>query len=238
MSHGTKRMLALAAMLVAGCARGPSIQLEAPPVSAPLEVRMEAYQNLRPLKMRETHVRDFGVIFGRRYEYVDYVELGSGQRVAYPETLLSVVDPDSPTADITREAKARRKRARRMGYVGWALVAAGLGTMIGGASADDTTTKRALLIGGAATVATGISLRIGRRYVKHAEYRLERDAFLAYDLSLRQRLNVCLDRESADACDVRAREVEWERPASGDGEAEPEPPRPGGGVQWERPASN
>src|SRR5687767_7244997 len=100
------------AFIVTGCATAPHIRLDAPSRTAPLEERITAYEELRPIES----VTKTGVVATRYYAhaftYVDYLQLNSGERVRDPRALKPVVDATSPTGKAIQRWEERDKAAQ------------------------------------------------------------------------------------------------------------------------------
>lgn len=223
--------LLLALALLSGC-KAHHVRLEAPAPSAPLDARLEAYQRLRPMAMAETRVTNYGVLFGRRQRFIDYLELADGTRVGMPEDILPVVAADSEAAHSVRESLERRERWRALRIATPIVAAIGVGLAIAGFRVEDSALRKGFLIGGGVTLGLALSLQIGQRYVRQAEENWENEAYLAYDRGLRARLNVCLEGQDQGPCaEAPRRGGEWEQ-APESGPAAPD--APGADSGWEQ----
>jgi len=109
------RVAWLSAMAVlAGCEH---VKLTAPALSAPLEERQKAYQELKP---RQTE--DYYIVEARRMKWTRSLVLNDGREVLDPVDLRPVVLPDSETA---RFIDSYADKNEPWPIIGWVALASG-----------------------------------------------------------------------------------------------------------------
>jgi len=106
------------------------VELRAPPASAPLQTRAEAYDQLKGLSYHETTITTFGTVGSGTSHSTDYLQLANGTRVYYPEDLLPIVADDSPTAKAAHASESKRETAHLLTWGSVASVAAGVVLMV------------------------------------------------------------------------------------------------------------
>jgi hypothetical protein len=160
------------------------VALSAPQPSAPVAERVQAYDQL-PVGS---------------YRSVDYLQLANGARVYYPDDLLPIVPPDSPTAKAVDASVSKRHTATGLGY-------GAIGAFVGGAAlaiipfaASHGETKSTLLPGIGIALIGGIGLSIAAKVVGASAEDEAATAFETYHDSLVRRLNLCVRADQIGEC--------------------------------------
>jgi hypothetical protein len=199
--RGIVRSWIVSGVVIATVACGaPHAYLQAPPPTAPVETRVQAYEQLRPLGsltvVTTYHGQPTDV-------HPDHLQLASGQRVYHVEDLEAVVPPDSPTARAARESRAAARKVRTWGTFSLIATAVGTSLMLSAiAVADPDNTRPAMtlvLAGGGVAIAGAVMLFPMMVYRKRAND-AKHTAFLTYDSSLRRHLHLCVDGMKLISC--------------------------------------
>lgn len=192
--------------LVLSLALGPSgcAKLQVPPANAPIEDRVQAYSELRPVSLESTTYVPTGFITIGRQKPDKYVlELANGRRIRNARHLTPLVHKDSHTA---REAKKASEMYRKyqfsvaggcLGFLGGAgLFVAGLG--LGDRPKSSPLMGAGFGIGLVSLLASSIAALYFRgRSVEHSY-----DAYRTYDRDLKRKLRI---RGNPNTYEVRAR---------------------------------
>jgi hypothetical protein len=179
-----------AAVLLAfatGC--HPHVKLTLPPASASFHERVEAYQQLRPERMKSTTYVGVGVV-NTSSRAMDYLQLGSGQRVYYPEDLRPLVRKESPTAAHIDTSVGRRTLG--LVLVGGVVALLATGAALSGSyvMADPEKRDKTMLWGGLGCVGAGIGLGITAQWAGSSSTDAAEAAYRTYDSELRLQLGV------------------------------------------------
>ena len=184
------KRLALLGLLLGATACTPRVQLSAPPASAPIEARQQAYQQLRPAGVTQDIVVTSNRFSANASLVTRSLVLANGMEVFHPADLLPVVRQTS----ITTGHIMRWERKRRIGNI---LLGAGAGASILGVSLmivdlvnDDGEVFGPLFITGGIIALVGAVVSLAGRFVKAAAANHRRSAFQSYDSSLQERLQL------------------------------------------------
>ncbi len=202
--------LCMSAALV-GCGGPTKLVLSAPPPTAPLEARLEAYQQLQPVGA-EIHSYYKKSRDGMSERFLSsraaYIRLGGGEEVHYPEELLPLVPRNSPTARSILQSQ--EYRATSVSFRRWALASAGvgfLGGVVGLSSAMDLDpgTPRTVALVSVGTIAGalllgGLGMYVVSGYNNSQAEEHRANAFRTYEPDLRKRLNLCPRGEELVDC--------------------------------------
>lgn len=200
------RLGAKSTALVLSLAMGPSgcAKLQVPPANAPIEDRVQAYSELRPVSLKSTTYVQAGAITIGRQEPDKYVlKLANGRRIRRATQLIPLVYKDSQTAKEAQEAgKMHRKyqysvAGGALGFLGGAgLLAAGLG--LGVRQENRAMVGAGIGVSLVSLLAAGIAaIYFRKRTVEHSY-----SAYRTYDRDLKRRLRI---RNNPNAFEVRAR---------------------------------
>jgi hypothetical protein len=174
-------------VLAAGCR--PHVKLTLPPANASFHERAEAYRKLRPEKMRSTTYVGVGVV-NTSSRAMDYLQLGSGERIYYPEDLRPLVRKESPTAAFIDKSVGRRTLG--LALVGGVVVLLATGAALSGSyvMADPEKRDKTLLWGGLGCVGAGIGLGITAQWAGSSSTDAAEEAYRTYDSELRLQLGI------------------------------------------------
>lgn len=157
------------------------VLLSAPPESAPIQQRQEAYARLRPLSLHQDGAVD---PWNGRWLATSNIWLEGGMAVFYPEDLLPVVPPDSVTAKAARENRELRSWYDGLLSAASASAAASLVLLASTDQVDSTRGRVGTWLG-----ISAIAVGFGSFFLFDAFFKESRSrAFNAYDESLRQGL--------------------------------------------------
>lgn len=124
----------LAATVFTGCVTPKHLVLQAPPTSAPDEERVAAYESLRPVNVQQrtgVYAYPLGNTFiTGAYNYMDYIQLNDGQRVQWPEDLIPVVAPKSPSAAAIERWQNLNEQRKTLGTAMWITMASVAGASL------------------------------------------------------------------------------------------------------------
>ena len=188
---------ALVVLACAGC--HSHVQLRVPPRTAPLRERVAAARKLLPKVMSSTYQ-------GGVKTSVDFLQLNDGRRVYYPQDLLPVVAPDSPTASAAKTAASNRKWATRATYSGVPLFVTGLGytmhTLVTNSQNNEEFSKPKLMLGGTLIVASVVA---GVVYAIMSTRAADETttAYTTYEDALLDNLRICIEKKEIYDCDGR-----------------------------------
>jgi hypothetical protein len=190
---------AAVALAFAASACSPAhVHLEAPPATAEAEVRLAAYQTLRPARLRLTRVTDLRT--NSSNEYADSVELNGGARVKHIADLLPVVHPQSRTADDIRLMQSKSSTAKWFLYGGLAALGSSLVLMVADMSSNGPRNLGAPFYLGAGLGIGGIiAIPIGQYHGRQAN-EAGIDAVKHYDDGLLRRLDLCNEHGGVTPC--------------------------------------
>lgn len=200
----TSTTLLTTSVLLAGCMRGPHVQLSSPPASAPSEERLAAFENLQPQSTAGTVT-----VAGSQpvAQTTDFIVLGDGRRVYHANDLVAVVPADSPTARAGRNSQAAQDRGDTWYKValGIALVGVAMTTysaLTAGDPGDEDFGPGPLFVVGLGVAGAGI----GTGFFAGREYKIAHDervtAFSTYRKDLMKGLDLCVDGLELKPCDV------------------------------------
>lgn len=194
------RIVLLALLLsTSGCYA--HVKLEAPLPTAPVKVRAEAYEKLRPVSYQTTTYTQNGLVTGTS---IDYLRLHDGRIVHYPEDLLQVVARDSTCAKAVDGYLSASKTATTVKWIGYPvsiggmfLALSGVGSLMSSSSFEGAGRVQfdlglGLMLAGAATVMVGQWVW-GRLAGQEAE-----TAFQSYDEALLERLHIRTEVRTVD----------------------------------------
>jgi hypothetical protein len=194
------RIALLACLALTGCAA--HVDLVAPPSSASVDSRVAAYDRLKGLSYHSTTVTTYGAMGGSTGHSTDYMQLANGERVYFPEDILSVVPDESPAAKAADASRSKRDTARTLTWLAVAAVAAGavlaitpIATSHGG-NVDGTP----VLAGLGLAILGGAGFAIAAHFVGESAEDEAATAFETYDAALLQRLNLCAQGNGLGDC--------------------------------------
>jgi hypothetical protein len=167
----------------------PHVQLSLPPPGASLQARSEAYGKLRPVEMHSTTVVADGVV-STSSRNMDYLKLGDGTLVRYPEDLRPLVRKESPTAKHIDRSTGRRTLAIVLAGATVALIATGVGLGVSYVVAEPEARSKPVLIGGGVALGAGIGLGITAQWAATSSADAAEDAYRSYDVELRHQLGL------------------------------------------------
>lgn len=188
---------AAVALALAACSPA-HVHLEAPPATAEAEVRLAAYEQLKPARLRLTRVTDLRT--NSSNEYADSVELNDGTRVKNIPDLLPVVHPQSRTADDIRSMQSKSSTAKWFFYGGLAALGSSLVLMVADMSSNGPRNLGAPFYLGAGLGVGGIiAIPIGQYHGRQAN-EAGIDAVRHYDDGLLRRLDLCNEHGGVTPC--------------------------------------
>lgn len=179
-------LLCIIAMSTSGCAR-----LQLPPDDAPIEERIEAYEQFRPVSLESITYRELNRIQLVKRKPDEYeLELANGRLIRSPTKLVNLVYSDSNTA-LQAEYFRKERLKGRLYYSAVPLLAVGGGAMIlAGSTGYTTTGRKALIVAGIVTTLSCFApLILGRGHMLKARDRIY-NAFQSYDDDLKRRLKI------------------------------------------------
>ncbi len=196
-----------------GCASPRHVKLEAPSDSASDQERVKAFDKMRAVSQRETHItytNQYGGVVGASRS-VDYLQLNNGERVYYAEDLVPVLHEESAARKAAQRSKDEYDAGKPYSTTGAVMMYTGLGVLavspllILGATDSETgdLDLTPMWIGlGVGTVLSLAGLGVGLVGSSHmAEAAREREtAFELYNEGLAQRLDVCVDDDVLVPC--------------------------------------
>jgi hypothetical protein len=168
--------------------------LTAPPASAPVQTRVDAYNQLKGLSYHETTVTTYGTFGGGSTSHsTDYMQLANGTRVYYPEDVLPVVAEDSPPAKAAEASQSKRETAHYLTLGAVAAVAAGivLAVLPIATAKDGNVEGTPILIGLGVGLFGGAGLGIAAHFVGNSAQDEAATTYETYDTGLLQKLNLC-----------------------------------------------
>jgi hypothetical protein len=187
--------------------RGSSVVLEAPPATAPFEQRQAAFEKLKALG-----VGGQKKTFWKTGE-VRYLELADNRLVYDPEDLLTVVRPDSATAQAIgeyRKASDMRRLKRNLAAVALGASVALLGAGIAIKATQDTSDRSStgffmIGFGTFGLIGSGLGLWAvtSGNHIRFSNQKSVERAFKHYDEALAARLRVCVRGTALVDCDAR-----------------------------------
>lgn len=207
--HGSRpivffRVVAMAAFVVSTACAPAHVQLvEPPPKGAPLDVRLEFYDEHRPSVVSTYPAPS--------------LLLENGQRIHHPSDLVASVDEGAPTAVAAGRALDAEATSERWVIAGWTTAGVGAALALGGVITAIVLRRPdaqpgeldpgpvdalGVALGGAAVLLAGGLITLGAMPTVLTTYRESQTAFLTYDRSLRRRLaltNADLMRRRAPA---------------------------------------
>jgi hypothetical protein len=195
--------LVLVCGLSSACATAHVHLSEPPAKTAPFEERVTYYKEHRPVAVRGSPSGQAGGLLGTTE--LSYVILEDGTRVDHVEDLLPTVEPGSPTAQAAMRERTARDASNLWGGAMAAAVGVGTAMMFGSLlgmtlaigpgpepAVDDT-----VMLGSLGLVVTGGAVALASTFllapVASASVNTLREketAFLTYDRSLRERLDL------------------------------------------------
>ncbi|MEM9192341.1 MAG: hypothetical protein AAGF12_24415, partial [Myxococcota bacterium] len=202
---GIAWLLLVSLVPLVGC-RG-HVQLSAPDRTAPLQARVQAYEELRPTLLQQTqnyHVGAFGAV-SRGLRTTDYIITNGGERVYHPEDLLPVVDPDSPTAIAAEESDAKKATAAWLAPLFVGSIAAGAAVALTPYIVAEDVTEVGfipLIVGIAIILVGGLGTGIPMLLIRQSAEDDAATAFATYGRSLREHLNLCTTDGRIYDCDT------------------------------------
>jgi hypothetical protein len=177
--------------------------LSAPPASAPLQARAEAYDQLKGLSFHETTVTTYGSLGATGTSHsTDYLQLANGTRVYYPEDLLPVVAEGSPSAKAAQASESKRETAGYLTMGSIASVVAGTViailpfTQASGGHINGTP----ILLGLGVALVGGLGFGIAAHFVGESSQDEAATAYETYDRGLLDRLNLCARENTITDC--------------------------------------
>ncbi len=187
---------------LAGCYA--HVDLEAPSVTADSRERLEAWERLNALEMKETHITYVrnGIPIGAARQ-TDYLQLAGGSRVYHPEDLRPVVAASSPTSAAIDGYESASAVATRVTIGGAVFAGIGVGVALTGlALGFDNDASLPLAIGGAAAAAVGglVAAFVSGPFRSEANDE-KSTAFVTYNRALQDRLQLCIDDKKIVPCD-------------------------------------
>ncbi len=189
---------ALALALVVAACSPAHVHLEAPPATAEAEVRLAAYEKLKPARLRLTRVTDLRT--NSSNEYADAIELNGGARVRNIPDLLPVVHPQSRTADDIRLMQSKNSTAKWFLYGGLAALGSSLVLMVADMSESGPRNLGApFYLGVGVGIGGVIAIPIGQYHGRQAN-EAGIDAAKHYDDGLLRRLDLCNERGGVTPC--------------------------------------
>lgn len=173
-----------------GCAA--HVDLTAPEASASSKERLEAWERLHAIQMKETHITYVrgGVTVGAEAR-TDYLQLADGRRVYHPEDLAPAVRPDSPTAAAVDAYGTQSAVAGWLTIGGIVVVAGGTGVALGGIASDSDSAEAPMLIGGVVAIGVGALALVVAQVFRGNANDEKSSAFVTYNDSLLKRLDLC-----------------------------------------------
>lgn len=198
--------VALVATLATPACHG-HVQLRAPLKQAPVEIRLDAYEKLRPLGYRQTTTTTYrGFTKVSESTTLDFLQLSNGVRVYHTDDLLPLLEPGSGAYVAARDAESDATTASWLLWGGAVVGLAGTALFAFGPHdepADDefggpsfSTTNYVGL--GIATV--GIGALVASIFVSKSAADERRSAFVSYDDGLRRHLGLCVRDGELDDC--------------------------------------
>jgi|GEM_PF-3853576 len=183
------------AVTASACGGPPRASLQRPDARAVFSERAKAYERLRPAGRHDVVALNNGVPVGGG---TNFLILGDGQRVYLAEDLEPVVEPDSATGRYVREAASHRSRAGVAAWI-WAgsLVASAVLFAAGIEGGTDDQGRPApsgsmLTAAGGATIVSLVASGFTWHHLARA-HDARAAAFLTYEQSLRESLDICVD---------------------------------------------
>jgi hypothetical protein len=183
-----------------GCAA--HVDLQAPPASAPVQTRLDAYEKLESLSYHQSTITTIGRFGSSTTHSTDYMQLANGTRVYYPEDVLPVVPEDSPTAVAAQASQSKRDTARILTLASIVSAVAGVALIVlpFTQSSAGHVSATPIFIG----LGVGILGGSGFGFAAHAVGESSQDeaatAYETYDSSLLQRLGLCASGSGATGC--------------------------------------
>lgn len=192
--------VAASCLCLSACATPPRVSLDPPPAKdAPSSTRAAWYRAHRPV-----HVVPASVAVGTYARARTFAILEDGTRVDVPADLLPTVEPSSPTARAAARAADERAAADMWNVVGWSTYGVGIAVMFGslvpvavaapvadgGDLPPEAGVALAILTTGALVAGVGIVPIWLAMDANARALREEETAFLTYDRSLRERLDL------------------------------------------------
>lgn len=191
--------------LLLSLAMGPSgcAKLEVPPANAPIEDRVQAYSELRPISLKSTtYVQTGAITIGPQKPDKYVLELANGRRIRRAKQLIPLVYKDSNTAKEAQKAGAMHRKYQYSVGAGAIGVLGGVGLFLAGLDLGDRQENRSMMGAGiglslVSFLASGIAaIYFRRRRVEHSY-----DAYRTYDRDLKRRLEL---RSNPNAFEVHA----------------------------------
>jgi hypothetical protein len=162
-----------------------------PDPSASEDDRARAYERMSPKEIHRTYPVTWlgGRAHEASYRMTDYIVLGNGMRVDYPEDLLPLVPADSATARaIEAEAEARSSHPIWFATGSTGMVLSGGALAFALVSPRDSTEQTVGWIAAAGSAVVGlVGYFVASKVREHADHE-QSAAFGTYDQSLRRRL--------------------------------------------------
>jgi hypothetical protein len=192
-------------MALTGC-MGHLALPAAPPREASYPMRVQAYNNFRPLAIQYTTVVSTGRYGTSASTSATGLLLANGTHVTWPEDLLPLVGPSSPMAYEARETHRVQSIGAALSlsgmggvFLGVGLFAAGVAMLFSGSHAGETIGGPLAIGGATVTLTAPIPLIIGLGF-SGAGARHRETAYQLYDQSLRQNLGLCGDGTQIGDC--------------------------------------
>ncbi len=189
-------------LLLVGCAA--HVDLRAPPAIAPVEARVDAYNQLRGLSYHSTTTTTYGTFgAGMASHSIDYLQLANGTRVYYPEDLIPVVAEDSPPAKAAEASVSKRGTARLLTLGAVLSVAAGIALAVLpiATAKDGNVNGTPILFGLGIGIFGGVGFSIAAHFVGESAQDEAATTYETYDRGLLERLNLCESgADSVAAC--------------------------------------
>jgi hypothetical protein len=186
------RIALLACLALTGCAS--HVDLVAPPATASVQTRVEAFDKLKGISYHSTTITTVGVYGGASTGHsTDYMQLANGERVYFPEDILPVVPEDSPSAKAAEASRSKRDTTRTLTWLAIASVAAGAVLAITPiATAHNGNVDGTIVLGGLGlAILGGAGFGIAAHFVGESAEDEAATAYETYDAGLAQKLNLC-----------------------------------------------
>jgi hypothetical protein len=180
------------ASLLAGCAA--HVDLSAPPAMAPMEARVDAYNQLRGLSYHETTTTTYGSLGASSTSHsADYMQLANGTRVYFPEDVLPVVAEDSAPARSAVASESKRGTAHLLTLGAVLSVAAGVALALIpiATSKEGDVNGTPVLVGLGLGILGGAGFGIAAHFVSESAQDEAATTYETYDIGLRSRLGLC-----------------------------------------------
>jgi hypothetical protein len=195
-----------------GCATH-HVQLQAPESDAPIAARLEAYKQLKPVSISETHIttlNKWGAPIAATH-LTDSLQLQGGERVYEPEDLWPVIAQTSAAANAIQNYEDKSSTVRTVNWISAGLMTVGLGLTgysVFHHNSDGSRNMTPMYVG--IGFLTGGTLAL---FWANTEAKAANDdkatAFEVYDEGLRSKLNLCdADGRASDCNQPKARETE------------------------------